>query len=137
MDGITDSVDMTLSRLREMVKDREAWHAAVHGVAKSPTCLSNCTTTIQLIFEVPMICHGFPGDSVVKKSACHAGDTSSIPWRRKWQPTLVFLPGKSRGQKAWRATVHGVAKEWDMTERLSNNNDMPGNVISIVKQVKI
>ena len=52
LDGITDSTDMTLSRLREMVKDREAWHAAVHGVTKSPTWLSNCTTTIQLIFEV-------------------------------------------------------------------------------------
>ena len=34
MDGITDSMDMSLSRLREMAKDREAWHAAVHGVTK-------------------------------------------------------------------------------------------------------
>ena len=34
LDGITDSVDMSLSELREMVKDREAWHAAVHGIAK-------------------------------------------------------------------------------------------------------
>ena len=37
LDGITDSTDMTLSRLRETAKDREAWHAAVHGVTKSPT----------------------------------------------------------------------------------------------------
>ena len=37
LDGITDSMDMTLSRLKEMVKDGEAWHVAVHGVAKSPT----------------------------------------------------------------------------------------------------
>ena len=35
MDGITDSVDMSLNKLREMVKDRGAWHAAVHGVTKS------------------------------------------------------------------------------------------------------
>ena len=45
LDGITDSMGMSLSNLWEIVKDREAWHAAIHGITKSQTWLSNWTTT--------------------------------------------------------------------------------------------
>ena len=41
LDGITDAMDMNLGKLQEMVKDREAWHAAVHGVTKSLTLLGD------------------------------------------------------------------------------------------------
>ena len=52
-DGITDSMDMSLSKLRDMVKDREVWRAVAHGVAKSRAWLNNWTTTINNSYSSP------------------------------------------------------------------------------------
>ena len=71
LDGFTDSMDMSSSKLRELVMDREAQSAVVHRVAKSRTQLSDGTELIPF--------RGFPGSSVVKESTCNTGDPGSIP----------------------------------------------------------
>ena len=52
LDNISASMDMNLRKLQEIVKDREAWHAGVHGVTKSQTGLSDWTTTIVLYIYI-------------------------------------------------------------------------------------
>ena len=58
----------------------------------------------------------FPGGSVVENPPAKLETwVGKILWRRKWQPTLVFLTVKSQGRGTWQATVHGGAKDSNMT----------------------
>ena len=65
LDGIASSMDMSLSELQEMVKDREAWRAAFHGVAKSRTWLSDWTTTTLCEHHVFFFLVQIPGSEIL------------------------------------------------------------------------
>ena len=84
LDGITNSVNMSLSKLRNMVKDREAWRAAVHGAAKSQTRLSDWTSGIQQTDKGDIFSPGILALAPQKLPARLAGLQILCPWPRKY-----------------------------------------------------
>ena len=86
---------------------------------------------------------GFPGGARGKESICQCRRLrkrefdlwiGKIPWRRKWQPTPVFLPGKSMDRGAWLATVHAVTKSWTWLS-MSINYKQPRVAASVKREI--
>ena len=101
LDGIIDSMDMSLSKLREIVKDREAWHPAVYRVARNRTPLSDWTTTVLLrsfpcgseimnppAMQKPQVQSLGRGDPLEEGMATHS---SILAWRIPWTEKLGVL----------------------------------------------
>jgi len=115
LDSITDLMDVSLSELRELVMDREAWRAAIHGVTKSRTWLSDWS---DLIWYQNWASKVAPA---VKNSPANAGDTreaGSIPGLGRspgvgnGNPLQYSCLEKFMHRGAWWATVSGITKGW-------------------------
>ena len=121
----------------------EASWPAVHGVAKNRTRLSVFTFTFRFhALEKEMATHssllawGIPGteepsrlQSMGSWRVWHDWASSLslftfMHWRRKWQPTPVFLPGESQGRGAWWAAIYGVAQSRTWLRQLSSSSSM-------------
>jgi len=117
LDGITFSMDTSLNEVLELVMDRKAWRAVIHGVAKSQTQLSDWT-------ELNVL-GGFHGGLHSKEYACNAGDLGLIPrsggspGEGNGKPLQNSCLEKPMDRKAWWAIVHGVTKSHKHTIPMS------------------
>ena len=115
LDGITTSIDMGLGRLRKLVVDREAWRAAIHGIAESDMTERRNWTELNILRASQVVL-------VVKNPPANAGDIirdadlspglGKSSGGRHGNPQQYSCLENPMDRGAWRATVHGVSKSW-------------------------
>ena len=108
LDGIINSEDMSLSKLQEIVKDREDWHAAVHRVAKSWTWLSDWKATGCLLEPSPLISNGSNTLELEEGHRC---------WRlacKKWETERPVCLGAAQGNVWFYPQLSGKITEWTL-----------------------
>ena len=123
LDGITDSKDMSLHKLREIVKDREAWHTTAHGVTRSWTWFREWTTTISYQRQwrpegsgiTYLRCWNKKGKTSINQEKAMVPHSSTLAWKIPWMEE----PGRLQSMGSLR-----VGHDWATSLSLSINEEL-------------
>ena len=115
LDGITDLMDVSLSELQELVMDREAWRAVIHGVAKNQTRLSDWTRTrtrTRTSYKVSLVAPIVKNSPAMQKTWVQSLGWEDQPGGGPGNPLQYSCLEHPMDRGAWWATVHGIVQSW-------------------------